>query len=79
MFPDESFSGAPEQVSETLIALIESLIDDLGLPKTLREMNIEASFLPRLAEDAMQQTRLLINNPREMTLASALDIYKMAF
>lgn len=79
MFPDETFSGAPEQVSETLITLIETLIDDLGLPKTLREMNIEASFLPRLAEDAMQQTRLLINNPREMTFASALDIYKTAY
>ncbi|MGL4556026.1 MAG: iron-containing alcohol dehydrogenase, partial [Afipia sp.] len=29
-----------------------------------------------LAEDAMKQTRLLINNPREVTHADALAIYE---
>jgi alcohol dehydrogenase class IV len=31
-----------------------------------------------LAEDAMKQTRLLVNNPREMTLEAAREIYAAA-
>ena len=37
-----------------------------------------AGDLDALAEDAMKQTRLLINNPREMTQAAALGIYRAA-
>ena len=34
---------------------------------------------PKLAEDAMKQTRLLVNNPREVTFDDALAIYTEAF
>ena len=34
---------------------------------------------PLLAEDAMKQTRLLVNNPREVTLEDALAIYEAAW
>jgi alcohol dehydrogenase class IV len=30
----------------------------------------------KMASDAMKQTRLLVNNPREVTEADALNIYK---
>lgn len=36
-------------------------------------------MLPQLAKDAMLQQRLLINNPRELTEADALAIYRKAF
>ena len=36
------------------------------------------TILPRLAEDAMKQTRLLVNNPREVTYADAFAIYSEA-
>ena len=42
-------------------------------------MNIEASALPMLAADAMLQQRLLVNNPREVTEADALEIYQAAY
>jgi alcohol dehydrogenase len=42
-------------------------------------MNIPYEDLPRLAEEAMLQQRLLINNPRELKLENALEIYKRAF
>ena len=32
-----------------------------------------------MASDAMRQTRLLVNNPREVTEADALAIYAAAF
>ena len=34
--------------------------------------------LTRLAEDAMKQTRLLVNNPREVTYRDAYAIYSEA-
>ena len=50
-----------------------------GLQQTLREMNIPRDFLPRLASDAMNQSRLLVNNPRELKEADALNIYEAAW
>ena len=50
-----------------------------GLQQKLREMDIPQDFLPKLASDAMNQTRLLVNNPRELTEADALNIYKAAW
>ncbi len=50
-----------------------------GLQQSLRAMNIPADILPRLASDAMNQTRLLVNNPRPVTEADALAIYRAAY
>lgn len=50
-----------------------------GLQQSLREMKIDESMLPRLASDAMKQTRLLGNNPRPVTEADALAIYRAAY
>ena len=52
---------------------------DCGVPASLASVGISAADLPRLAEDAMKQTRLLVNNPREMTYDDALAIYHRAF
>lgn len=50
-----------------------------GLQQTLREMNIPQDVLSKLASDAMNQTRLLVNNPREVTETDALAIYQAAW
>ena len=51
----------------------------LGLQTTLREMQISRAALPDLAEQAMLQQRLLINNPRVVTLQDALEIYQKSY
>ena len=51
---------------------------ELGMQSTLRDVGISHNNLPMLATDAMKQTRLLVNNPREMTYEAALDIYERA-
>jgi len=79
IFPKESFGGSNKQIATKLIENIESLIEDLDLPSTLKEMGIEESYLPRLAQDAILQTRLLVNNPRDVKLEDALAIYQSAF
>lgn len=50
----------------------------LGMQSKLSEVGVSHNNLPMLAEDAMKQERLLINNPREMTYEAALDIYERA-
>jgi alcohol dehydrogenase len=44
----------------------------------LQQVGITEGDLDRLAGDAMLQTRLLGNNPRELTLADARAIYAAA-
>lgn len=51
---------------------------ELGMQSKLAEVGVSHNNLPTLAEDAMKQERLLINNPREMTYEAALDIYTRA-
>lgn len=55
-----------------------ALAPQIGLKTRLSEVGVGHNHLPMLAEDAMKQTRLLINNPREMTYADALEIYTTA-
>ncbi len=62
-------------------AFIEELADlskRLGMQTRLTEVGIAAEHLPAMAADAMKQTRLLVNNPRPVTEADALAIYKAA-
>jgi alcohol dehydrogenase class IV len=49
------------------------------LQQNLRDMGIEKEALPMLARDAMNQTRLLVNNPRPVDEAAALAIYGAAW
>lgn len=58
---------------------LEALIAATGLPMRLRDHGIAEADLPTLAADAMLQTRLLINNPRELHEADALIIYQRAW
>lgn len=67
------------QICEHFIQYIEHLILSLDLPTSLHEMTITLADLPTLASDAMQQTRLLMNNPKPLTEQDALAIYQQAF
>jgi len=50
-----------------------------GLEPRLRDVGIPESALAMMATDAMKQTRLLVNNPRPLTEADALAIYRAAW
>jgi len=58
---------------------IAQLSARLYLPQRLRDVDVPESAVPKLAEDAMLQTRLLVNNPRPLTLSDAQDIYSAAW
>lgn len=79
ILPETLISTIHLKTTETLADYFSRLSGDLGLPTTLRECGVGIDDLPTLATDAMLQTRLLMNNPREMTYQDALDIYKCAY
>ena len=51
----------------------------VNAPRRLREVGIAEDAVDELAEAAMLQTRLLINNPKELDLADAKRIYADAW
>ncbi|MCX2699405.1 iron-containing alcohol dehydrogenase [Ochrobactrum chromiisoli] len=77
-FP-ELASISVEKRAEAFVEKLADLSRELGVPQTLREVNIAEGDLPLLARDAMKQTRLLVNNPRKVTESDALAIYKAAY
>jgi len=76
VFPDLDTNKGTQAVCAEFIEKIENLSKRLGLPQKLREVNIPEEACVKMASDAMKQTRLLVNNPREVTEADALNIYK---
>jgi len=64
---------------QTSAALIDDMIrlkEETRVPLTLKDVNITADAIPIMADDAMTKDRLLMNNPREMTLNAVKDIYE---
>jgi alcohol dehydrogenase class IV len=71
-------SGSEEARAVALIAALQQIAERTRIPITLREVGIKAADLDRLADDAMLQTRLLGNNPREVDWDDARAIYAAA-
>jgi len=71
--------GSDETVCAQFIEALVALSREIGLPARLRDVGVKASACAMLAEDAMQQTRLLVNNPRPVTYADALAMYQAAW
>jgi len=78
LFPELASLEGQERVA-AFCDRLAGLSSDCGLPQTLRDMKITEDWLPKLAKDAMNQTRLLVNNPRPVNEADALAIYTAAF
>ncbi len=77
VFPD--LSQVPQDQRGSMFAdRLAELAKVLGVETTLREVGIGEQDVARLASEAMKQTRLLVNNPREVDEASALQIYQQA-
>ena len=79
ILPNQQLPEDPMATTELLADYFLALAGDLGLQTRLEQMNIPKSALPMLAEEAMLQQRLLINNPREVSLDDALTLYQAAF
>ena len=78
-FPALASIADPAGRCEAFIAALEDLAVRLHMPRRLRDVGIGQEALPRMAADAMKQQRLLVNNPRPVTEADALAIYRAAW
>lgn len=72
-------TGSAEAKTAALVQALRELIDDVSLPPTLEQAGVPEGDLEMLAEDAMLQQRLLINNPRDVAYEDALAIYRGAY
>jgi len=79
VFPDIDTEKGNQAVCKEFIDRLEDLSQKIGLPQKLREVNIPKEACKKMASDAMKQTRLLVNNPREVTENDALNIYEAAW
>ncbi|MDX5594592.1 iron-containing alcohol dehydrogenase [Pseudovibrio sp. SPO723] len=73
-----NISGSVDEKAAGFIRALENLCFELGIPDHLSQVGIEANDLPKLAKAAMDQTRLLVNNPRRVSYDDALSIYREA-
>jgi alcohol dehydrogenase len=71
-------SGSQEARAQALIVAMQQIATITGIETTLQQVGITEHDLDRLADDAMLQTRLLGNNPRELTHTDARAIYAAA-
>lgn len=62
--------------TDGLVEEMERIADVVGIETRLSQLGISHNDLPRLAEEAMEVKRLLVNNPRDMTLDAALACYE---
>lgn len=77
-FPELAEIG-PQARAAAFADRLHRLAQECGLPTKLRDNGVTRESLPMLADDAMKQTRLLVNNPRALTYDDALMIYEKAW
>ncbi|MEN8198923.1 MAG: iron-containing alcohol dehydrogenase [Thermodesulfobacteriota bacterium] len=56
-----------------------NLNEDVGIPATLKDLDIPYDAIPEMAEIALTVTRPVENNPRQPSLADVISIYETAF
>lgn len=72
-------AGSAGGTAEAGVRRLAEMSRRCGIPQRLRDVGVPEADLPRLAGEAMKVTRLLRNNPRELTAADAEAIYREAW
>ena len=78
-FPDLAREEGVQGRCAAFIEALAALSARVGLQQRLRDVGIGEEHLARMASDAMKQQRLLVNNPRPVSEADALAIYRAAW
>lgn len=64
--------------ARAFVAEMAALVGEMPMEQRLGEIGVQRQHLERLARDAMDVQRLLVNNPREVTYDDALALYEEA-
>ncbi len=68
-----------EDASHRCITKLKELVDDVGIPSTLKGFDIPIESLEALTDDAVKQTRILARSPMELKREDIFAIYTSAF
>ena len=79
VFKDINQNTNTKNICNDFIDRLENLSSLLNLPSKLRELDIPKDACVKMAKKSMKQTRLLVNNPREVTEEDAFNIYNAAW
>jgi len=58
--------------------VVKAIYRDLKIPQSLTELKVPKEAIPDMAKAALNVTRLMVNNPREMTVEDVERIYEKA-
>ena len=76
---DPKSTGSTDGLCDLFIDHMQNHLNKSGLILKLKDLNVPETKLEQLANDAMLQTRLLQNNPRELKLQDARQIYEAVY
>ena len=79
IFPHLKDIKDPKEQANRLSDEFIQLSKKLNLPTRLQEIDIPKDALTEMSTDAMKQDRLLVNNPKKISLRDAEEIYKAAW
>ena len=72
-------SGTDEDLSRKLIDEVASLLKDIGIPVTLKDLGLPEDKQDWTAEAAIGAARLVNNNPRKLDVDAMKAITRAAF
>lgn len=70
----------PDRALAALAAkAVFELGNDIGIPQTLKDLDVPEEAIPEMSEAAMKVERPILNNPRTMSVKVTENIYRNAF
>ncbi|MFC1533186.1 iron-containing alcohol dehydrogenase [Thermodesulfobacteriota bacterium] len=80
MLMDQEVEGLSSRDMASMVSeAVYDLAGDIGVPRTLKELDIPEDSIPEMAKAAMKVEIPIKNNPRPMTAEAAEEIYRQAF
>ena len=77
---DQETEGLSNREIASLVSeAVYDLAEDIGVPLTLRELDIPEDSIPEMAKAAMKVAVPIANNPRPMTAEAGEEIYRNAY
>lgn len=74
----QAVGATTEAAAAGFVAAMTQLVADMPMEQRLTQVGVRRQDVERMATDAMKVSRLLVNNPRDVTHQDAVDLYLMA-
>lgn len=74
----ETTGMTKEEIAQSAVNAVRKLAIDVGIPQTLREINIPEEGLPKLSKDALADV-CTGGNPKDVVLSDIEALYKKVY